>query len=88
MTKMMDTEYVKSPIICLTCGFDGEKSVPALKSGFPKIAYCRCPKCSKKAFVHHPLRQRFVINDLVKEVVKLRLDIMDLQAYVEGEEER
>jgi hypothetical protein len=80
-----DREYVKTPIICLTCGFDGEKPVPA-KNGIPKVDKCRCPQCSKTAFVHRPFRQRFIINALVKEVIRLRLDVMDLQAYAEGED--
>ena len=71
-------EYRLTPIICLTCGYAGEKPVPA-KLGLPEVDICKCPKCSKTAYVHHPLRQRFVIDALVKEVIKLRLDMMDLQ---------
>ena len=71
-------EYSLSPIICLTCGFDGEKPVPA-RDGVPVADTCRCPRCSKRAYVQNPLRSRFVIAALAKEVAKLRLDIMDLQ---------
>jgi hypothetical protein len=80
-----DREYAKIPIICLTCGFDGENPVPA-KNGRPTVDKCRCPKCSKTAFVHRPFREGFIINALVKEVIRLRLDVMDLQAYAEGED--
>jgi hypothetical protein len=79
-----DREYVKTPVVCLTCGFDGDNPVPA-KDGISKVDKCRCPKCSNTAFVHHPFRQRFIINALVKELIKLRLDMMDLQADGEGE---
>jgi len=71
-------EYRLTPIICLTCGYDGEKPVPA-KAGLTTVDICKCPKCSKTAYVHSPFRQRFVVNALVKEVIKLRLDMIDLQ---------
>lgn len=71
-------EYRLTPIICLTCGYDGEKSVP-VKLGLPEVDTCKCPKCSQTAYVHYPLRQLLVINALVKAVIKLRLDVMDLQ---------
>lgn len=81
-----DREYLLVPIICTTCGYDGEKPVPA-KEGSPKVDTCRCPKCSKKAYVQHPLRQRFVIAALTKEIVRLKLDIMDIQGALESDEE-
>jgi|688.fasta_scaffold1308649_2 hypothetical protein len=83
---MIGDEYVAWSIACLTCGFTGGHQVPAI-DGVPKFDVCRCPKCSKSAHVFRPLRERFVIQALVKEIVRLKLDLMDLQSMAEEMEE-
>ncbi|MCA2590199.1 MAG: hypothetical protein IM509_05465 [Microcystis sp. M31BS1] len=83
---MIGSEYVTWSIACLTCGFTGEHSVRGT-DGLPKVDKCRCPKCSNSAYVLRPLRERFVIEALCKEVVKLKLDLMDLQSMGEQMEE-
>ena len=83
---MIGSEYVAWSIVCITCGFTGAHPVLAV-DGMPKVDRCRCPKCSNSAYVLRPMRERFVIEALCKEVVKLKLDLMDLQSMAEEMEE-
>ena len=82
-----DREYLSVPIICMTCAYDGDNPVPA-RDGRPRVDTCKCPKCSKTAYVQHPMRQRFLLAAIVKEMVRMRLDIMDLQVDLEEKEDR
>jgi hypothetical protein len=82
-----EREYVLWQILCTTCGFDGEKPVPA-KDGLPTVDICRCPKCSKKAYTFRPFRTRHIIAELTKELVRMKLDIMDLQGIADGDVDR
>lgn len=77
---------MKHPIICLSCGYDGDKLLRTRDDSkyAPAADTCRCPKCQNTAYVQNPLRSRFVIAALAQEIIRLKGDILELQ--VEADE--
>ena len=76
---------VEMPVICLTCASIHTQYVKADENGFAKVDFVKCEKCQNKAYVQHPLRHRFLLADMVKEIAKLRLDVMSLQEELAGD---
>lgn len=85
---MSDRSYILMPVICLSCGFAEGTPVKAKKGRHdlhPAADFCKCPKCSNKAHVLNPLRSSRVIAAMGKEIVRLKMDIMDLQGALDDE---
>lgn len=85
---MSDREtYAKYPVLCMTCGNMSDKILKQDNSKiWTDIDVCRCPKCSKKAYVLNPLRTQFLFEAIVKEIVKLKGDIFELECMMEGDQ--
>jgi predicted nucleic-acid-binding Zn-ribbon protein len=77
-------EYIAMPILCLTCGFNENHPVKA-QNGFAKVDVCRCPKCSKKAYVLNPLRLHHALGAIGKEIVRLKMDMIDVQGALDDD---
>jgi ssDNA-binding Zn-finger/Zn-ribbon topoisomerase 1 len=79
--------YAKYPVLCLTCG---QRSERILKQGKDKIwtniDKCRCPKCSKTAYVLNPLRSQFLFEAMAKEIVRLKSNIFELECMIDGDQ--
>lgn len=76
---------VEMPVICLTCASLHQQYVKADENGFCAVDFVKCEKCQNKAYVQHPLRHRFLLGAMAKEIATLRLDVMSLQEEVCGD---
>lgn len=74
------------PVACLSCGYTGKAVVDAHpETHLPQHQFIPCPKCRNPAWTGNPLETRAIISMLVKEVVRLKMDLLDLQGAQDGE---
>ena len=76
---------VEMPVICLCCGSSHHQYVKADEQGYSVVDVVKCEKCSNKAYVQHPLKQRYLLGAMAKEIATLRLEVMPLQDEINGE---
>lgn len=82
---MKTRKKLEVPIQCLTCGFDGKHLVHVGENDrLPDV--CRCPKCSKTAYVLSLSGAMHLCRAMAKEIVAINSRIFDLEAADDKED--
>lgn len=72
-------------VVCLTCGYDG-KAFALLSDNDIPAPTTRCPKCSKTAHTVTLQGMFLFMRASMREIVRLKSDIFDLEAAAEGDD--